>query len=389
MNKCLRKLPPGSHYISLFVAFSVFFLLSTWILYAFFVPHLSHLPVGLASETDMHPHKAVCEDYGCPSYPREIDDEGVLRAIEAEKNDPSASSIYGNQYFGMATRRSNQHLYNQDRAFLFKPYITKQSPEDEQSFLVGIADGHGVEGHIVAAFVAIELPKRLAAKLNSRPCCQPDEWIKQQLNETFYEVNEEAPPNALVGGTTASVSLRIGSKLFVANTGDSRTILANYLGKDQVQIPFLTRFDKPHLPDERARIEALGGKINIPPEHPMGSRVIVYSVSARPPEPIGLAMSRSIGDWEWKLIGVIPEPLIDVVDLSLPTYSMNALLIAASDGLWDMRKPIFYAKLFGESFYGEGRPPLTTAVDAIQKASPPNPKWYRDDMTIVGVKISS
>lgn len=134
------------------------------------------------------------------------------------------------------------------------------------------------------------------------------------MNETFIEVNDEAPPqNALRGGSTASVTLRIGNKLYIANAGDSQTMLIRTTSsnkpreqkqkqqqvQDEAEILYRTRKDKAHLPEELARIENLGGKVHIPPKFPGGSRVIVYSTAARPPETIGLAMSRSIGDWEW------------------------------------------------------------------------------------------
>jgi serine/threonine protein phosphatase PrpC len=246
-----------------------------------------------------------------------------------------------------------------------------------ESFLLAILDGHGLDGHIVAEYVSKELPRLLASKLNNLPSGQQnEEWIKQQLIDTFIGVDKEAPPNALRGGCTASVTLRIGSKLYFANAGDSRSLL--------VAVPREAKFID--LPDERARIEGLGGTIHIPPSDPNGSRVVVYSASAIPPEPIGLAMSRSIGDWEWKEVGVTAEPIVDVVDLlSMPKDHMTYIL-AATDGLFDLRRDIFYAKQFAQSFLknGDDMPPLLkNCVDTINFVSPQNKLWYRDDITII------
>lgn len=250
---------------------------------------------------------------------------------------------------------------------------------------------------MVAANAVGMLPALLARKLNERPFGQTDAWIQQQLNETFLQVNQELPPfSALRGGCTASVTLRLGSKLFVANAGDSRTILVHRNPKDDVvaaavDIPYLSRFDKAHLPDERARIEGLGGNIHIPPDHPSGARVVVYSASAKPPEPIGLAMSRSLGDWEWKEVGVTAEPIVDVIDLSdyfpVSAVAPSALfLLAASDGVWDMRvKPEFFARRVSERISSDG--PLKTVVDVILDVSPAKKEWYRDDMTLLYVAI--
>jgi serine/threonine protein phosphatase PrpC len=91
-------------------------------------------------------------------------------------------------------------------------------------------------------------------------------------------------------------------------------------------------------------------------------------------------MSRSIGDWEWKRVGVTAEPLVDVIDVSNLT---QPFLVAASDGLWDLRRPQFFAKQFGRSFYGGERHPLVACVETILQVSPQKKEWYRDDITVI------
>eukprot|EP00521_Asterionellopsis_glacialis_P005763 CAMPEP_0195268586 /NCGR_PEP_ID=MMETSP0706-20130129/13271_1 /TAXON_ID=33640 /ORGANISM="Asterionellopsis glacialis, Strain CCMP134" /LENGTH=192 /DNA_ID=CAMNT_0040323551 /DNA_START=133 /DNA_END=711 /DNA_ORIENTATION=- len=192
----------------------------------------------------------------------------------------------------------------------------------------------------------------------------------------------------------------------------------------------MTRLDKAHLPDEQSRIEELGGTIHIPPQNPQGSRVIVYSTAdkATHGEQIGLAMSRSIGDWEWKAVGVIAEPLVDVIHLPPPSSSSWVLspveedkdedhnntttlesssssvqheqlfILAASDGLWDTRpRPLFWAKqvsdYFGKSRSNSSTGTTTTLAAAaasrkiIDQASSPNPKFYRDDITFMAIQV--
>jgi serine/threonine protein phosphatase PrpC len=332
---------------------------------------------SLPHPTSLEEKTSIILDYGEAVYPREIDDPAVEQAM------------FANRDFATVTRQSNQHAQNQDRAVMFYPYPTRQTAlgtQTQPSFLACVFDGHGVEGHIVAEYVVQDFPRRLAGKLNKRPCCASDEWIMQQLKDTFVEVDTNAPQNALRGGCTGTVTLRIGHKLFVANAGDSRTILGDYKGSGkEVHIPYTSRSDKPNLPDERARIEGLGGKIHIPAKNPFLSRVVVFSKAATPPEPVGLAMSRSIGDWEWKKVGVTAEPLVDVIDLSNQTHSF---LIAASDGLWDLRWPQFFAKTFGESFYGGSRSPMVACVETILQVSPQKKEWYRDDITVIVIRTS-
>ena len=193
----------------------------------------------------------------------------------------------------MLTWQSNQHAQNQDRAFYYSSFPTRQTLDiTDPTFLVGLFDGHGVDGHFMAAFVQQHLADVLALKLNSRPCCQSDDWIKEQLNATFLELEAQAvalsPTQdfAYRGGCTASVTLRLGDRLFFANAGDSRTMLASDFTRTQVEadpysvdVTYSTRLDKADLPDERARIEALGGRIFIPPNNGayQTSRVVLYS----------------------------------------------------------------------------------------------------------------
>jgi serine/threonine protein phosphatase PrpC len=366
----------------LILAVALLTIIWSWLLYSTLETQTSESSLPRQTPLEETP---ILDYYGEAIYPREIDDPVVEKAIVALKDEPQSTSSR-NQDFAIVTRQSNQHAQNQDRSVIFYPYPTRQTPGTQPSFLACVFDGHGVEGHIVAEYVVQEFPRRLAEKLNQRPCCASDEWIIQQLKDTFVEVDKTAPQNAWRGGCTGTVTLRMGHKLFVANAGDSRTILGDYKGSGkEVNISYTSRSDKPNLPDERARIEGLGGKIHIPAKNPFLSRVVVFSKAATPPEPIGLAMSRSIGDWEWKLVGVTAEPLVDIFDLSNQTHSF---LVAASDGLWDLRRPQFFAKQFGESFYGGGRNPMVACVETILQVSPQKKEWYRDDITVIVIRTS-
>lgn len=356
----------------------------------------------------------VCFAYGCLVRPPEIDSVAVPPSEQQQLRlaEPANRRHYATSDSALLTRQSNEHKFNQDRAFLITDFRTNQAAGDtedgEESFLMGILDGHGNEGHIVAEHAMGLLPRILAEKLNNRPCCQPEDWIRQQLNETFLEVNARVPlEHARRGGCTASITLRLGSKLYFANVGDSRTILVHVPAVDAdenndnnhnnnpaiVEIPFQTRPDKANLPEERARIEAAGGNIHIPPKFPNGARVIVFSNFATPPEPVGLAMSRCLGDVEWKEVGVIAEPIVDVVDLGPFQNRKNPhgqlFVLAASDGVWDMRpKREFFARYFHEHLIKDGdsssnREPFETVTDLIWDVSPRKKEWYRDDMTII------
>ena len=243
--------------------------------------------------------------------------------------------------------------------------------------------------------------------------------IRNALNETFLEVNEKGTPSTfLLGGCTATVTLRWGSKLYVANAGDSETIVVSASASSKQQPPkkqqqqqydslhanveYETRRDKANQPEERARIEKLGGTIHVN-ANGFDPRVIVYSEAAK--DTIGLAMSRCIGDWEWKAVGVIAEPTIDLIDLSkasLPDSGKVFFLLAASDGMWERRQKQFYATQMAASFQNsiENLPnprdnddanaqfrPLYHLYDIIQRITPKVQTGYRDDITAMIINL--
>ncbi|GAX15895.1 hypothetical protein FisN_2Lh369 [Fistulifera solaris] len=346
----------------------VTFLLSTFIL-------LNLVPAAPQLSLNANKNRNACPAYGCISSP--IDNQTVILSSELY----STTSC---QLGCLFTRQGPSHSVNQDRSFLIRPFLTKQQAAfaiKEESFLVAILDGHGVLGHEVAEYARTELPGIVADKLNARQCCQSDDWIQQQLKDAFAELQKKVPVHSgQRGGCTASVTLRIGEKLYFANAGDGRTILV--YGKPNATVLYHTRFDKPHLPDERVRIESSGGRIHTPPQNPAMSRVIVFSKAAN--ETIGLAMSRSIGDSEWKEIGVTAEPIVDVV----PIESLERqFIVAASDGLWDLRRIEFLARQLTNNLYETGLDKslpekLPLFVDRIAPT-----KGYQDDISVVIVPL--
>lgn len=117
--------------------------------------------------------------------------------------------------------------------------------------------------------------------------------------------------NSEDGTTAVAVFTRGTDQIYVAHAGDSRAILVHSSG----QVTVLTSDHKPNRPDERKRIQELGGS------------VVFWGVWRV--EGI-LAVSRAIGDRMLKPF-VVADP-----EVKQHSRTQNdRFLIVASDGLWD------------------------------------------------------
>lgn len=154
---------------------------------------------------------------------------------------------------------------------------------------------------------------------------QRDHRIARILRETFLELDATSPADPS-GGCTASMVLQLGTKIYVANAGDSRSFVGVHVTPPSKQnsdvkaltsIIHSTREDKPHLSTERERVESMGGTVFLPNgfvEGGKGTTRVLY-LDPTTGSTSGLAMSRSIGDWDAGAVGVIPDPLIDILDI--------------------------------------------------------------------------
>jgi serine/threonine protein phosphatase PrpC len=177
---------------------------------------------------------------------------------------------------------------------------------------LGVFDGHGKMGEEVAEFAVTELPRRLAIELQAitKLDRELDVKVSHALVKVFKEIDQSIPTKG-IGGCTASIVLRLGSKIYVANAGDSVSFVASHTeATEQVNVLYVTREDKPHLPEEYHRILEMGGKVSQPKHKDDSSRVLFIDRTTN--TVAGLAMSRSIGDWD--ATGVISEPLVQVLE---------------------------------------------------------------------------
>ena len=302
-----------------------------------------------------HNNNFICSSFGCSLIPIEL--------VELQLQLNNNTTHFNNQYniassnHIIMTHKSNRKKpapINQDRSILIPSFSSNSDNHkttnskalkdinSKGNFFLGVFDGHDDNGHDIAQFASDEIPLRISTKLQTNNISIPSKFhpieennhtistIKDIITSTFIEVDNEAPTTG--GGCTATIIFRRGNELFMANTGDSSQLLVvytppNHFNKDisksnakyiqsprspdiqlhlqgSISLHYQSAKHKAHFPKERDRIEGLGGKVHISPKAPMGSRVVVRS--SLHGEDVGLAMSRSIGDWEWTAVGVIP-----------------------------------------------------------------------------------
>ncbi|XP_072971584.1 probable protein phosphatase 2C 52 isoform X2 [Typha angustifolia] len=194
------------------------------------------------------------------------------------------------------------------RASMEDFYDVKSSKIDGENIsLFGIFDGHG--GSRAAEY----LKEHLFENLIKHPHFMTD--TKLAISETYQKTDSDfldSEQNTLRDdGSTASTAVLVGSHLFVANVGDSRTVISK-AGKAIA----LSDDHKPNRSDERKRIENAGG-------------IVMWAGTWR----VGgvLAMSRAFGNRLLKQF-VVAEPEIQEQEIDQELEC----LILATDGLWDV-----------------------------------------------------
>jgi len=189
---------------------------------------------------------------------------------------------------------------------------------DEDFF--GLFDGHG--GKAAATLAAITLHSELwkcitlrREKVNKQE--DEDVMIRKVVRESFLSTNLKLCQSLNLihdpSGTTVLMTWIIGNKIVVANAGDSRAALY----KDSGRIVRLSKDHRPEDPEEKRRIETLGGcVITLPEDSPR--------LNGR------LSVSRGFGDCDLQPY-FSPEPFINIV----PLTPDDRYLILGCDGLWD------------------------------------------------------
>lgn len=187
-----------------------------------------------------------------------------------------------------------------------------ESSEDANAFFA-VYDGHG--GGTVAKFAGQNVHKRLVTEEAYRA-----KDYETALKKAFLGTDEDLLANPAhardPSGCTAVAALVTKDKIYVANAGDSRSVLS-FKGE---ALPL--SFDhKPTNESEKARITGAGGYVEY-------GRVNG-----------NLALSRAIGDFEFKKnYSLSPENQVITANPDVIVHDLDGedeFIVLACDGIWD------------------------------------------------------
>jgi serine/threonine protein phosphatase PrpC len=254
--------------------------------------------------------------------------------------------------------------------------------------LLGVCDGHGDRGK-VSDFVATHAPSVLQSHMTEEDSPDWDAIWKT----TCLELDDKLKLEKIQGGSTAVFALITEDLIVVANVGDSRAILIQSspnssstgleekmehmavsestageaapslneeegypaaIDEDQPQqatpdtkepeakgpiVIAMSDDHKPELEEERARIENAGMKVVPITFQENGKDVTIHKVAKTDSEM--LAVSRSFGDFEYKLNTTLPpdeQAVTAVADVRVHSRDAQSdlYLVLACDGVWDV-----------------------------------------------------
>ena len=256
--------------------------------------------------------------------------------------------------------------------------------------IFGVFDGHGPEGHLISQFITRYI--QLEFKRNKQIEKIKDintiyDKIKsnnfRMLKDIFINADNilrDQEIESRNSGTTCVIVIHLGEHIICANAGDSRAILIYDKNENNNYKVFPLSVDsKPELKEEKDRIYKMGGIVE-KIKNQYGQEIGPYRVWNKNKEYPGLAMSRSIGDFSGKNLGIIPDPQIIETNFGI---NINYIVIC-SDGVWEFLNNDDVMKI-GNKFYKENNPRgfCKEVVDYSTKL------WRKEDVVIDDITIIS
>jgi serine/threonine protein phosphatase PrpC len=218
--------------------------------------------------------------------------------------------IFSHSLQGKRTANEDQHIHIMN--------LDGNNKELNPVNFIGVFDGHG--GKVISKYLKENLPSFFVNKFKK------DIYSKSATASKYYvkvfdhiqtKINEDHPKAIQYSGSTACIGIHFKDnenkhKFWVLNVGDSRSVKCNKLNISEQ----LTQDHKPNSPEEKFRIEELGGKIEFD-----GSDWRIENLS----------LSRAFGDLDCTpYVTHLPQ---------IYKYKINSgdkFIIFACDGLWDV-----------------------------------------------------
>lgn len=224
---------------------------------------------------------------------------------------------------------------NQDSFCIHTPFGTSS---DDHFF--GVFDGHGEFGAQCSQFVKRKLCENLLR--NSKFHVDAVEACHSAFLMTNSQLHADVLDDSMSGTTAITVLVR-GRTIYVANSGDSRAVIAERRGKDIVAVD-LSIDQTPFRPDELERVKLCGARVLTldqieglknpdvqcwdTEEGDDGDPPRLWVPNGMYP---GTAFTRSMGDSIAETIGVVANPEIVVLELT----ANNPFFVLASDGVFE------------------------------------------------------
>ena len=277
------------------------------------------------------------ETFPQPFYQGEINLNNIINPNQQSKGFKCCSQLTKAGLDG-----NGQEKTDQDTPMLYL------SVADIEGFnIFGVLDGHGNYGHFVSQFCRDYFMNKMKEYAESimyitQSISAEDVYLNLKQNnysyivELFMNIDDELSAQSDIfdcnmSGTTCNLIFQFNNHLVCFNVGDSRSILIEESSDNTNQIIRALSIDhKPDLPEELMRIKENGGMVDQIQDlygNKLGPNRVFKEGCVYP----GLAMSRSLGDFQAKECGVIPTPEIIEYEINPNTK----YFVVCSDGVWE------------------------------------------------------
>ena len=286
---------------------------------------------------------------------------------------------------------------NQDSALILSNIFSLQF------HIYAVMDGHGTYGHLVSQHIKSQIEQTFTNASTFKTPKQPELTEAKILSILLHKnhalirkfvtsvhaslLHERFDTN--FSGSTCIIVFHILNTLITVNVGDSRAIFIKRVfnmkqGCSVFEAEALSVDHKPENEEERKRIEKMGGSVEqCKEDEQQEESEKIYRVWVKGETFPGIAMSRSIGDFVAKTVGVCCEPEVNVKYID----DSGKVIVVGSDGVFEFLRNEDIANIVKEG-YEKGNV-NATAKDIVRKATE---MWVEkedgmDDITVVVVFI--